>query len=288
MKRILLALLIILAVLFSYITYQKQNSSDKNLRTSNISKNSDQKENIRNFWEHFRKATRHRIEGNWELAIMEYKTTLEINGQHEDALFYLGNMYLETGEYREAEKIWFDLLKQNPKSGKAYFQLGNLYLNHPKKEFFDIEKAAAAFRKTFEMNKEETGSLLHIGEIFLIGGEHEKAQNCFSAVIGSNFKSVEAHFLNGYIFWKKGESDLALNSLKQAVEYSRSEKSANGVLGEGDTKEEVFFTRSVNQSIFYIHLNELWSVSEKDLSIGLDIRYSNLDRFIVEVREQIK
>ena len=280
--------LLILMALFSYITYQKLQPSDKKPNTSNLTENADQKAKIRNFWGHYRKATSHRIAGNWELASLEYKNALDINGQHEDALFYLGNMYLEMGQYQEAENMWLGLLKQNPKSGKAHFQLGNLYLNHPEKEFFDIEKAAVKFRITFEINKEETGSLIHSGQILLINGELENAQSYFSAVIGSNFKSVEAHFLNGYIFWIKGEQELALNSLKKAVEYSRPKKPVEGVLGEGDTKEETYFTQSVNQSIFYNHLNELWSVNEKDLSGEIETRYSKLNGFILEVRQQIR
>ena len=263
---------------------QWSRSAETKLNTSNIPEKSDKKEKIRNFWEHYWQATKHRIAGNLELAIAEYKNALEINGQHEDALHHLGNMYLEMGEYQAAERTWLRLLEKNPNSGRAHIQLGNLYLNYPRKEFFDIEKATAEFRVAFEINKEETAPILYLGQIFLIKGALENAQSYFSDVVGSNYKSVEAHFLNGYIFWKRGELELALNSLNKAVEYAKPEKKVNGVSAEGDTKEVVYFTRSVNQSIFYNHLNDLWLVNEKDFSRELETRYGVLDAFILKVR----
>jgi Tfp pilus assembly protein PilF len=288
MKRIFLILFLILIFLFSYITYLKLRPSEKKFDTSKITEKSDRKEKIRIFWEYYRHATKYRIAGNRELAIVEYNNALEINSQHEDALHYLGNMYFEIGEYQEAERTWLRLLKKNPNSGRAHFQLGNLYLNYQGKEFFDIEKAESEFRKAFEINKEETGPLLHLGQIFLIKGELENAQSNFLAVTGSNYKSIEAHFLNGYIAWKKGESERAHNSLKNAVEYSKPEKPVKGVLGEGDTRDAVFFTLSVNQSIFINHFSDLQSVNEKEFSLELETRYRELDRFISEVRNLLK
>jgi len=263
------------------------NQSLEIIEGEHIADESDQKERIRNFWEYYRQATKHRIAGNRELAIAEYKNALEINSQHEDALYYLGNMYLEMGEYQAAERAWLRLLKKSPNSGRAHIQLGNLYLNYPGKEFFDIDKATAEFQEAFDINKEETRPILHLGQIFLIKGELDKAQNYFSAVVGSNYKSVEAHFLKGYIDWIRGESELALNSLEKAVEYSKPEKQDNDVLGEGDTNEVAFFTLSVNQSIFYNHLNDLWLVNEKDFSRELETRYGDLDGFISEVRSKL-
>jgi tetratricopeptide (TPR) repeat protein len=264
------------------------NQSVEIIEGEHITEKSDQKEKIRNFWEYYRQATKHQVAGNRELAITEYKNALEINGQHEGALHHLGNMYLETGEYQAAERTWLRLLKKNPNSSRAHIQLGKLYLNYPRKDFFDIEKAAAEFREAFEINKEETGPILYLGQVFLIKGALENAQSYFSAVVGSNYKSVEAHFLKGYIVWKSGESELALNSLKKAIEYAKPEKHVKGVLAEGDTKEVVFFTRSANQSIFYNHLNDLRLVNEKDLPLELEARYGDLDRFISEVRSILK
>ena len=61
---------------------------------------------IQTFWTTYRQATKDRFDGLWQEAINGYIAALEINNTHEDALYYLGNMYLELSEYPKAEETW--------------------------------------------------------------------------------------------------------------------------------------------------------------------------------------
>lgn len=244
------------------------------------------KEKIRNFWVNYRQATNYRISRKWSKAAREYEKALSIDAQHEDALYYLGNMYLELGEFGKAEKTLLRLENLNPNSPRVHFQLGSLYLNYPDSRFFNIEKAEIFFQKALAMNKEETGALLYLGQIELLKGKLEQAQTYFAAVTGSNFKSVPAHFLNGYIAWKRGDTKKALTLFGKAVHYSQPQKPKAGVLGEGDTKTGKSFGRHQKKSLFNPYLRDLAGVNEKNTRQEMISRYRQLDEFFKKIKFQ--
>ena len=66
---------------------------------------------VRQFWIHYRRATDLRIGGQTAQSLAEYERALEFDPDHEDALYYRGNVALERG----------------PHSARAHGQLGALY-----------------------------------------------------------------------------------------------------------------------------------------------------------------
>ena len=54
------------------------------------------------FWEAIRSATTHRIAGRIAEAAADYQRAVELDPRHEDALYYIGNMRFELGEYARA------------------------------------------------------------------------------------------------------------------------------------------------------------------------------------------
>jgi len=127
-----------------------------------------------------------------------------------------------------------------------------------------------------------------LGQIKLIRGNLSDAQHYFDVVIASNFKSVEAHFLKGYIAWKKGARPEALSLLKNAVEHSQADKPVHSVLGEGDTKTGKSFQRSNRQKLFQIYVEDLSGLGETSLSQLIDLKYQKLDTFLDQIRRRIQ
>lgn len=234
------------------------------------------KQDIKSFWETYRKATSLRMAGNYTEAVVNYEKALTLNNAHEDAIYYLGNMYLELKEYKKAQQTWEKLVTTNPNSARAHYQLGNLYFLYKDSDYFNLPKAAVEFKKTIAINKDFLQPLLYLGQIALFEGQDEEAQQNLSLVLVSNEKNTEAHLLNGYIAWKKGNADKARSSFSLAISNTATKAPTKGIPGEGDTRAGVSLERSLNRSPFFSFTQKL---SDTGLD-SLDIFYRDLDTFI--------
>jgi tetratricopeptide (TPR) repeat protein len=195
-------------------------------------------------------------------------------------------MSLELGEHKTAEESWKRLARINPHSARAHLQLGNLYLNVEQKEFFDLKKAEREFQRALQINQEETGPLLRLGHIMLIRGDWLNAQHFFDAVIATNFKSVEAHFLNGYIAWKTGNLSKAKKLFSEAIKHSETEKPVQGVLREGDTKSGRALASSETskrRTLFQPYFDDLAGLDDASASQQMQSRYQQLEAFLERI-----
>ena len=277
--------MIVISVLFSlFVCITLLKKWPLQVNSENVERESTfvNKEKIRRFWEIYRQAGEDRIAGRLRKAAHGYRNALKLNEQHEDALYYLGNVSLELGEFKDAEKAWKDLVEINPNSTRAHFQLGDLYLAFRQNELFAIRSAESEYRLALEINKEETGPLLRLGQVALIKGNLSAANKFFYTVIGSNYKSVEAHFLKGYIAWKTGNLQDALTLLTKAARYSRPLEPIEGVLGESDTKSGQSFLQ--RRASFLAHVADLSNVDESNVSKQIELRYQELDAFLEDIR----
>ncbi|MCK5280343.1 MAG: tetratricopeptide repeat protein [Cyclobacteriaceae bacterium] len=244
---------------------------------------STEKQKIKSFWETYRKAQKYRVEGKWEDAVLYYEKALEIDNDHEDARFNLGNMYLELKQYEKAEKCWIDIVEVNPNSARSHMQLGRLYLSFERTETFDIDKAKNEFLKTFEINKVVTGPLMLLGHVALLKGEENVAKDYFKSVVGSDIKNVEAYFLLGYIEWKNGYLAKAQEIFNKAVTLSAPEKAIQGTLSEGDTKDGISYLRPLNKSLFHAYFKDLFEIENKEAQ--MNERYNRMDQKLNNIRK---
>ncbi len=278
-KHIILFLFIVSGILNSCST---DKSEEKEVPPPEISA---EKQKISAFWEAYRKAQKYRIDGQWKEAAQYYEQSLTINNEHEDSRFNLGNMYLELEQYKKAEQCWLDIVEVNPGSARSHMQLGRLYLSYERPETFDIEKARDEFLKTRELNRVITGPSMLLGHVALLKGEDNAAKDYFQSVIGSDIKSVEAYFLLGYLDWKIGNMDKAGQMFDLAVKYSTPEKSIDGTLSEGDTKDGISYLRPLNESLFHEYFKELFEIKNKDHEM-ID-HYQHMDTKLKEIKKGI-
>jgi len=278
-----------LLVLLAAITILKLRSSQDNSENSLNAKTPAEKERITRFWEIYREATDQRLVGKTKEAAEGYRNALALNDKHEDALYYLGNLCVELADYKTAEEAWRRLAHVNPHSARAHLQLGDLYLNFEQKEFFSLDKAEEEFQNALKINQEETGPVLRLGHIALIRGDLPKAQHYFDAVIATNFKSVEAHFLNGYISWKTGNPAQAKKMFSAAVKHSAAEKPVQSVLSEGDTKSGRAHTlpeTSKRRTLFQPFIGDLAGLEESSLPQQMQARYRKLAALLQQMKNE--
>lgn len=270
-----------------FVSCSPAKQEDNELKNKEKTQLSTEKQKIKSFWDTYRKAQKYRIERRWEDAARYYEKALAINKVHEDARFNLGNMHLELKQYKKAEECWLHIVDVNHHSARSYMQLGRLYLSFERTETFDIEKAKEAFLKTFEINKVITGPLMLLGHVALLKGEEKVAKDYFQSVVGSDIKSVEAYFLLGYIEWKNGYSAKAREMFNKAVTFSAPEKTVQGTLSEGDTKDGISYLRPLNESIFHEYFKDLFKIKNADLLTQLNEQYNRMDLQLNDIRKRI-
>jgi tetratricopeptide (TPR) repeat protein len=248
-----------------------------------------EREKIQNFWQQYREATDHRVNGRPDSAAEAYARALELNDEHEDALYYMGNMLFELSEFADAERVWKRLAEVNPTSARAHSRLGDLYLCYEREDLFDIEAAEEEFQRALEIYQEETGPLLRLGEIALILGDTAKVRYYLDAVTGSNYRSVEAHFLKGYAAWKAGAIADAGALFGTAVQYARPEEPPEGVPGEGDTKagSAAMVSRQRHCQGTRALVDDLAEVSDSESASAMTPRYRRLDAVLQQARQQL-
>jgi TolA-binding protein len=187
------------------------------------------------FWVRYRSATALRLAHRLEEAAREYARALELQPRHEDALYYLGSVRFATGDFPAAREAWERLIATNPRSARAHSRLGALSLCPEAGPWFDPVRAEAEFRTAHEINREETGPLLRLGQAALFRGDSAAARRHFTAVLGGHAGSADARFYLGFLEWSAGRLDQARQAFARAARSPPASRLPAGATGEGDT-----------------------------------------------------
>ncbi len=156
-----------------------------------------------------------------------------LNPEHEDSRYYLANCLAALGEFNEALNELDTLRRISPHSHRAHKQWGVLRAVTARTEA-DLEAAEQALERSLEINQEETGSLLVLGEIALLQGEGPVADERFKLACQTNPKAVGGFYLRAYIAWTEGRTRDANALLEAAVKARGPEWKPEGAVAEGD------------------------------------------------------
>jgi len=285
MNRPVLVLGVTLASLFAAVTAWKISRKAEQTEEGQPALSEGRRAEVRRFWEVYGRATDLKQRGAWAEAASAYGEALEVDPRHEDALYSLGNALFEAGRYGEAVAAWRRLVEVNPMSARAHAQLGAVYSCGAPGAPFDLEAAEREFRRALELNKEETGPVLKLGEVALLKGDRRLALDHLTAASRTNFRSVEAHYLIGYIRWLGGDREAALDALRKAVAFSQADRPAGGVAGEGDTKKRaaqpILSEGASRKSLFAPFCAALKDRRAGDISAGwMEAEYRRLDALL--------
>jgi tetratricopeptide (TPR) repeat protein len=281
-KRALILVAVLLAGAFVAIFLARQGREPAQTPSEHASNlTEDEKNQIRRFWSVYNEAARLQREGRWQDAARGYRLALEIDPDHLDALYYLGNASFELGQYEEAVGAWRRLTEANPLSGRAYLQLGAIHSCGAPGAPFDLDIAQASFERALEINKEHTGPVLKLGEVHLLKGDDAAARSYFGKVLQTNPASIEANYLQGYLAWRAGNGEAARSGLQAAITASVKKKPSPSASGEGETrgKGPMLAAGAGRTSLFAPAVAALASWPEEQVSLEeTETEYNGLHR----------
>jgi tetratricopeptide (TPR) repeat protein len=260
-----LVLLLAFAVLAIFKNRGKASAEAK----SNVAKNSD---SIQRFWNDYNLATQLRMQEKTDSAISVYRRAIDLNPAHEDALYYLGIVYMKAGDLIKAKESWERLIEVNPQSERAYYQLGNLYFCVKQKSFFDPEKAKTFFNRANELNKEAVNPELRLGEIALFQNKMKEASVAFEKLLIMDHKNLEVSFLTGYLKWKTGNDAEAIADLANAFTLIKT-LSKNATMDENQDCD--LFPDWINRN--------LATYEKQDIRTALPQVYTKFDQYLISI-----
>lgn len=195
-----------------------------------------EREEILQFWETYNTATSFRARRDYEQAVIYYTRSLEINGSHEDALYYLASMHLFLKNFEETEEQLLKLEQLQPNAPRTHLQLGTLYFcMDTDNNYYNLQESKKRFETAWNLNREETGTPLMLSKIYILQSEYDNAEPLLNIVTNANKMSYQALFLDGYLNWIKGLEKQARDKLINAMNLYQSLTYAE-VHGEGATE----------------------------------------------------
>jgi predicted negative regulator of RcsB-dependent stress response len=238
------------------------------------------------FWRTFQEATALRIRHDLAAAETAYREALAIDPAHEDSLYYLGQVLAETGRPAEAREQLRRLVAVNPHSARAHLALGALLASPAAGAAADLDGAEAHLRRAHDINGEETGPLVRLGEVLIVRGATGEARRRLEDASRTNPKSVDAPFLAGYLCWEAGERAAAAEALARAGAAARTQAPIQGVLGEGDRKAAPPLASPLGRTLF----GDLAAEAVRSLAgapSGTATRAAGLDAVYAPVRTRV-
>jgi hypothetical protein len=188
------------------------------------------------FWEKQRAAMRALKQGeDCPAAIGLFREALALDPGHLDSRYYLANCLASTGRVEEALAELDALRQSDAGSHRANKQWGLLRAITARDDA-DMAAAEEALERALSINREETGALLLLGEIELVRGETDLAEQRLAWATRTNPRAVGGFFLRAYLAWTRGEAAPARLLLETAVKARGPEWKPEGAAAEGDVR----------------------------------------------------
>ena len=241
----------------------------------------DDRASVERFWALMREATSQRVAGADAAALATYQKALALNPRHGDALYYAGGLQMALGAYGDAAASWRTLIAVDPSSARALSQMGALYLCLDAGAPLRPDSAEAYLRRAHEINKENLGPLLHLGETALVRGDLAAAQKQFETVLATDAASAPARFYLGYIAQKRGDDATAAREFARAQALPVAAAVA-GASNEGDTKGGDAIRAKGRRCDALRELTE--ERASGDLARAMRERYGRLDSLLAVAR----
>jgi tetratricopeptide (TPR) repeat protein len=193
-----------------------------------------ERERIVKFWA-MQRAAMHalKVEKDPAKAAGLFREALALDPAHEDSRYYLATSLAAQGDTGGALAQYQELIRLNDRSHRGLAGWGRLRAITSRQEK-DLRQAEQALLKAYDLNPEETGTLLTLGEVALMRGDRRLAQRRLDAVAATNARSAGGLFLLGYVRWKAGDAQHAREALERARAALGPDWKPAGSTAEGD------------------------------------------------------
>jgi|GEM_PF-739703 len=175
-----------------------------------------------------------------ELAEQEYLKALSLNPNYADVMISLGALYLDKGQFGQAEN-WLKKAETQRPDYLVFYNLGLLYGrmgNDPQAEYYYLQ--------ALEKNPHYALALNNLGNVYGRKGDIAKAERYYQKAINERYYMGEAHNNLGAVYAERGENNKAIQEFILALQSKPPYLQAFCNLGNLYEK-----TGNVEQAIYY-------------------------------------
>tara|TARA_Y100000590_G_scaffold466566_1_gene642450 strand:- start:2801 stop:4360 length:1560 start_codon:yes stop_codon:yes gene_type:complete len=130
----------------------------------------------------------HQRVNNIEKSILYFNKAINIDPNNTDPKNNLANSFIKKNLYKDAEKLFDEILLSEPKNIAAlvnYARLKNILLDFKKSIFF--------YEKVLKIIKSDLGIWMSLASVFESSGNFKKAKNIYKNILSKDLKFINAH-----------------------------------------------------------------------------------------------
>lgn len=157
-------------------------------------------------------ALKHHQAGEAEQAEKLYRQLLEQEPNNTDALHLLGILLAQRGKFLEAQKYIEKAIKLEPNSPSFYNSLGNVY-----KHLGNLNKAVSCYRKALKIDPDYAVAHNSLANVFFKQGKLDKASEHYNKALKLQPKYTDAHYNLALILLKQHKTKEALQHLDEVL-----------------------------------------------------------------------
>ena len=154
----------------------------------------------------------HHRAGRLREAEAIYRTILQQQPRHPDALHLLGVMAHQIGKNDAAVELIEDAIKANPNEPDFYNNCGEAY-----RALGSLERAITCYQQALAIRPDFAGALNNLGNAFKDMGRLDEAVNYYNQVLVIDSGFVMAHNNLGICLKGMGRKEAAITHFKQAI-----------------------------------------------------------------------
>jgi len=189
--------------------------------------------------------------GEYDKAIIEFEKSIELDANHTESYYYLGQCYLQKGIieynnknifkayklYRKANKFaeqvipqYEKIIENNPKDLNSYLRLGYIYETRSIVPFInEYDEALEYYLKALDLatsssSARNAGIIIHlntrIGYIYFEKKKYSQAIEYLEMAIKKSPHNVEVYYYLGLSYDKIGEKEKAREYLSRVIELA--------------------------------------------------------------------
>ncbi len=140
----------------------------------------------------------------------EFKTSIQLDANSEEAVTNLAFLYNEEGDYKKATEL-LKSIPEGSRSAKIYAALGTTY--DQQKEY---KKAIEAFRQALSMDKENLDAMRGLAQDLANDNQMDAALDEYRTIQDADPQDATAAMRVAEIYRRMGKFDLAMENLKKA------------------------------------------------------------------------
>jgi tetratricopeptide (TPR) repeat protein len=162
-----------------------------------------------------RLAVKYYQTGNFRQAENIYKEILESQPDNFDALYFLGVILQQKKEYDSAISYYKKALHLNPRKADAYYNLGLIFQDQA-----EFDEAIESYQQAIKLNPDFADAYYNLGLIFQDQAEADSAIANYRIFLQFNSKDADAYLNLGHAYQMKGQLEEAITCFQKAMQIN--------------------------------------------------------------------